>query len=180
MSRTFKHLTRTQRLQLESFLLAKMPVTEICKHLGVSNSTIYREIKRGSIDGTYSAEYSQSVYEQLSKQKGPLEKLSIDKDIAQFIADLIINEHLSPEKAIARLKEQNIDCPSSHATIYSAIRKGLIPNVTIEDLRKKTTTIFSNGLLQIPLWMRKELNLNDGDTVTIILENKSIIIEKID
>lgn len=151
----------------------------IAERLGVSLATIYNELKRGSVNGIYSVDYAQEKYEQFQTLKGREEKLNIDKDLALLIANLILNENLSPEKAMKKLKEQHIDCPSK-TTIYYAIHKGLIPNVTLEDLHKKTTTLFSHGLIQIPSWMRKELNLNDGDTVTITLENKSIIMEKID
>ena len=48
--RTFKHLTKTKRLQLESYLKIKMSVKEIAKILHVHISTIYREKKRGEYE----------------------------------------------------------------------------------------------------------------------------------
>lgn len=45
--RHFKHLSFTQRLQLEAYLNAKLPKNEIANLLGVHISTVYREIKRG-------------------------------------------------------------------------------------------------------------------------------------
>ena len=45
--RTFKHLTKTKRLQLEALLRAGVSKREIANVLGVHISTIYREIKNG-------------------------------------------------------------------------------------------------------------------------------------
>lgn len=46
--RTFKHLTKTQRLQLETLLRTNTPKKDIAKMLGVHITTIYRELKRGT------------------------------------------------------------------------------------------------------------------------------------
>lgn len=173
-----KNLTLAQRIQLETLFNKGLHKKLIAEQLNISLSSIYRELQRGSVNGIYSADYAQAKYEQLQIHKRKEEKLNIDKDLAQLIANLILNENLSPEKAMKKLKEQHIDCPSK-TTIYYAIRKGLIPNVTLEDLRSKTTTIFSDGKIQLPSWMRKELDLKDGDTVSIAIENESIIIGKI-
>lgn len=172
-----KHLTYTQRLQLYEYLQKSVDKKLIAAYLNCSLATIYREIERGSTQGIYNPDYSQEKYEQSKAVKRKQEKLYIDGALAQRIADLIRNENLSPEKAIKKLKEQNVDCPTK-TTIYSAIDKGLIPNVRREDLHSKTTTMFSHGLIQIPTWMREKLNLHDGDSMMIAIQDNRIVLEK--
>lgn len=63
-------------------------------------------------------------------------------------------------------------------TLYSAIDNNLIPNVTRNSLRIKETSIFPKGLIQVPLWIRKELDFNDGDKIKLEIQNGKLLIEK--
>ena len=61
--RSFKHLSKTQRNQLEMLLKANVKKTEIAEYLGIDLSTVYREIKKGAYkhrnsDWTESVRYS--------------------------------------------------------------------------------------------------------------------------
>lgn len=172
-----KNLTYNQRLILLSLLQKNIHKSVIAKELNVSIETVYREIKRGSINGFYDPNYSQKRYEQLNNAKGRPHKLFIDKNLAQKISDLILNQNFSPEQCIKKLKSENISCPSKQ-TIYVAIDNNLIPNVTRESLHKKTTTMFSQGNIYIPNWIREKLKLNDGDSLFIKVENEEIILKK--
>ena len=51
----------TARLQIESWLKAKVPIKEIASRLGVHISTVYREIKRGEYE--HKSSYTDYVYE---------------------------------------------------------------------------------------------------------------------
>ena len=172
-----KDLTYNQRLQLYEYLQANTHKKLIAKYLNCCLATIYNEINRGTVNGIYDPKYAQEKYEQYKAMHGRKDTLLVDADLAQQISYLILNENISPEQAIKKLKAQNISCPSK-TTIYAAIDKGLISNVTREDLRSKTTTMFSHGLVQIPTWIRTKLNLQDGDTLAISLQNDKVIIEK--
>ena len=48
--RKFKHLTYTQRLQLEAYLKAKLGKRQIAELLGCSLSTVYLEMSRGTYE----------------------------------------------------------------------------------------------------------------------------------
>ena len=106
MGRNFCHLTCTQRLQLESLLKLKTPVKEICKILGVSNSTIYREIKRGEykrINGAtweyytaYSPDIAQEKYLVNLSGKGAPLKIGKDFEFADYIEKRIGKDKMSP------------------------------------------------------------------------------------
>lgn len=146
MVRTFKHLTWTQRLQLESFLMAKMPVKEICKILGVSNSTIYREIKRGKyerLDGAtwiyhtaYSPDIAHEKYKRNLSAKGPELKIGKDFDFAEYIENRIAKDGYSPCAVLAEIKRSGMQfdtsiCPT---TLYTYIEKGVFGSLTLKDL----------------------------------------------
>lgn len=146
MGRTFKHLTWTQRLQLESFLTAKMPVKEICKILGVSNSTIYREIKRGKyqrLDGTtwiyhtaYSPDIAQEKYNQNLSSKGPDLKIGKDYEFAEYLEKRIADDKMSPCAVLGEIKHTGMQfntsiCP---ATLYSYISKGVFASLSLKEL----------------------------------------------
>ncbi len=172
-----QHLTYEQRLQLAHYLQMNVHKTVIADRLNCHISTIYREIERGTINGIYDPDYSQQKQNQFLKLKGQREILRTNDTLAQKIANYILNENLSIEDIIKKLKQQHIDCPSRN-TIYTAIDKGIIPNVTRENLHNKTTIMFSHGLIQIPKWMRNRLELRDGDILSISLQNNKIILEK--
>lgn len=49
MARRFKQLTKADRLKIEALDKAGRKVKEIAEQIGVHQSTIYRELKRGQI-----------------------------------------------------------------------------------------------------------------------------------
>ena len=145
--------------------------------MGCCLSTVYNEINRGRINGEYDPDYAQSISSKKQKLHGRYSHLLLDRNLAEIISKYILIDDFSPETVCRILKEQGIYCPSK-ATIYAAIDKGLIPNVSRASLQRKTTTMFSHGLIQIPSWIRKELNFNDGDEFHISVVDQKIIIEK--
>ena len=60
--RTFKHLNAYQRGQIEAMMRLGVPKVKIAKDLGIARSTLYEEIKRGTVaqkrsDWTYYEQY---------------------------------------------------------------------------------------------------------------------------
>lgn len=53
-----RRLNFNDRLYIQN-QIEKDSVSRIANHIGVNRSTIYKELKRGSVDGTYNAEYAQ-------------------------------------------------------------------------------------------------------------------------
>ena len=178
MNKKFQHFSLEKRQQLSLCLEKGFKKSDIAKLLGVSDSSIYREIRRGTINGKYSAQFAQDKYNEILMSKGKTSFFDKTNEIAIMVSNWILNENLSPKSIIIRLRELGYDFPNSVNTIYSAIDKGLIPNVSRKDLCRSSTKVFSNGLIQIPKWIRDELNLNDGDQVGIKLVGNSIIIDK--
>lgn len=149
MGRNFCHLTWTQRLQLESLLKLKTPVKEICKILGVSNSTIYREIKRGEykrINGAtweyytaYSPDIAQEKYLVNLSGKGAPLKIGKDFEFADYIEKRIGKDKMSPCAVLGEIKHKNMKFETSicPATLYNYIANGVFLSLSLEDLPYK-------------------------------------------
>ena len=151
MGRKFCHLTWTQRLQLESLLKSKTPVKEICKILDVSNSTIYREIKRGAYERlngatwehftAYSPDIAHEKYLVNLSCKGAPLKIGKDFAFADYIERRIRQDKMSPCAVLGEIKHKNIKfetsiCPS---TLYNYIANGVFLSLSLEDLPYKPT-----------------------------------------
>lgn len=105
----------------------------MAEKLHVSKSTIYNEIKRGTINGVYDPKYSERKRSE-SRSGSMFDK---NPELALYISRLIIEEHMSPEMIIKQLKNEPDKFekyPTSPTTIYSAIEDGGIPGVSKEQL----------------------------------------------
>lgn len=121
MKRTFKHLTLQDRKFIEKMRKQGVPVSVIADTLGVSRSTIYRELKRGAYMHTvkhfdvemYSCDKGQTVYDN-NRQNSHRQHKIRGKELQQ-IEIMLLNKY-SPEMAV---KACNIDV--SIKTIYNYI-----------------------------------------------------------
>lgn len=180
MERTFKHLTLEQRVQIKAMLDNGYKKTDIAKELGIHNATIYREIARGSADGKYDPNVSEQMCKQRLAKKGAKPILSMDPELAEYIAQLILIQKLTPSKIIDDLQDNKKfeRFPKSKITIYSAIDNGLIPGVTRDDLRSDTTTMFSDGNIHVARWVRDVLNIQDGDELNFEVSGDKLVFSK--
>ena len=149
MKRTFKHLTWTQRLQIEAYLKMKMPIKDIAERIGVHNATIYREIKRGVYEHLvgatwiyerrYSPDIAQEKYDINLRAKGAPIKIDKDFEFANYIEKRIGKDGLSPCAVLGEIKHKELKfnttiCP---ATLYSYIEKGVFLSLSLADLPNK-------------------------------------------
>lgn len=155
-------------------------VKEIAEKLGVHTATVYREIKRFENPSQYNPEIAQYVYLKELEAKNRKPKLELDQALAQYISRLILEEFLSPVEVIKRLKSEDYQNIPSKNTIYAAIDKGLIPSVTRATLllKRKKTHMFSDGLIKVPKWICKELDIQDDEDLEIDIIDRAIIIKK--
>lgn len=58
MAKAFSHFTYEQRCELKSMLDNKTPIIKIANTLSFSRASIYREIKRGQVNGIYTPDFS--------------------------------------------------------------------------------------------------------------------------
>ena len=145
MTKVYRHLTKTQRNQLEMLLKANVHKKTIAEILGCSLMTIYREIKRGAYlhrnsDWTeeirYSADKAEIKYREMLKDKGREIKLGKDYEYAEYIERKIIEEKLSPKAVLGYIKKHKIQFNTTISvnTFYSYIRKGYFSRLEIKHL----------------------------------------------
>lgn len=150
--RTFKHLTKTARQQLEMMLRMKTPVKTIAEYLGVHVSTIYREIKRGEYqhlnsewiyEKRYSCDIAHEKYRNNLKEKGAQIKLGKDHSYAEYIERRIVEDRLSPGAVLGEIKRNNIkfDTTISVNTLYKYIERGYFLRLSIKHLSIKSRHI---------------------------------------
>lgn len=140
--RHFKHLTYTQRLQLEAYFKAKLPNKKIAVLLGVDLSTVYREYNRGlyqrlnsdtyEYEEAYSADIAEKKYRDNLSCKGTDLKISNDHEFANFIEDKIINDKYSPAAVLGEVQSKALRFKTSIcvSTLYSYIEKGIFLRLT--------------------------------------------------
>jgi len=149
---------------------------EIAEKIGVHRSSIYNELNRNSKpDGTYDPDYAQELCSEKLSKRAPDPILVQNPEMARFIADKILKEHLSPESIEALIADTFPNQTVSRGTIYHAIDDGLIPGVTRESLNSPTTVMFSGGQLRLPGWAMEKTGFSDGDRFEIDTDTKGQI-----
>ncbi|MDE6318223.1 MAG: IS30 family transposase [Lachnospiraceae bacterium] len=139
-----KYLTYEERFYIEKSLKNGITPMEIAETLGKHFTTIYKEIKKGTVtllnyDLTmreeYCADTAQIMTEKRGHNKGIMYKLSTDKPLLDRIAYLIKEKHYSPYAVLQTIKKESPEVLTMcEATLYKYIHLGLIPNVTDKDL----------------------------------------------
>lgn len=132
-SKGFHHLTWNDRLTIEKMLKIKTPKAKMAAALGVSERTIYYEIKRGLCTQQttdlifverYCPEVAERAYRENLKAKGPDLKIGGNKDLADFLEDKIIVHHFSPGAALVEAKNANKVVNICESTLYNYIYRG--------------------------------------------------------
>lgn len=144
--RRFRHLTRTDRIRIETLLRAGVGCSAIARELGIHRSTVYYEIKKGSYthrnhDWTEETRYSADLADMRTRQaetgKGPQLKIGNDRKLAEHIEKKIREEKYSPAAVLGEIKAKGLKFSvtiHSPNTIYSYIDKGIFLNLTNKDL----------------------------------------------
>ncbi len=112
----YKQLTLSKRYHISTLIKQGYKQQEIAKEIGVSASTISREIKRNSND-KYDAEQAQIQYHKRVTSKN--KRSAITKNIEKYIRAKLKHDW-SPEQISGRMKI-DIDKTIHHETIYQFI-----------------------------------------------------------
>lgn len=150
MARTFKQLTKADRIKMEALLKIGHSKEEIAEQLHVHRSTIYREVKRGvftalnsdlTTEERYSPDIAYDKYRENLKNKGSVLKIGNDIKLANYIEEKIIKEDYSPAAVLGELKaqgkEEEFTVTICVTTLYSYIDKGIFLKLTNKDLPVK-------------------------------------------
>lgn len=168
--RRFKHLTKADRLVIETMLRDGKSEKEIAERIGVHESTIYREKKRGQYmhrnsDYTEELRYSPDIahrkYRENLKAKGPDLKIGNDQKLADYIEKRIADDGYSPEAVLGEIKEKEIPFQTtiSKTTLYRYIDMGLFVTITNKELPVKGRKKKKNKKV------RKQSRANAGDSI---------------
>ncbi len=117
----YHQLTSEQRSQISALLASKTPKKEIAQIVGISQSTISRELKRNSCrNGKY---YSwQKAHEMAMERR---ERICLNRSISRSVMNkaisLLRNQQWSPQQISAYLKADGDHI--SHETIYAYLRR---------------------------------------------------------
>lgn len=142
--RTFKHLTKTDRLRIEKWLKEKLTPVQIADKLRVNKTTIYRELRRGEyerlngqtweMERAYSPDIAEEKYQANLREKGPDLKIGNDQKYADYLENTMIEKDCSPAAALAFAEQAGYKTKISIPTLYSYIEKGVFLNLTQEKL----------------------------------------------
>ena len=115
----FHHLTKEKRAQLEILLkiIPKVPKIKIATMLGIARSTLYEELKRGTVEQIdtnlksytkYYADVGQRVYMQQRKNsRNPL-KLIWAIEFIRYAEEQILKNKLSPDAVYGYVRVNNL------------------------------------------------------------------------
>nr|WP_325300251.1 IS30 family transposase [uncultured Dysosmobacter sp.] len=143
-----RHLTRADRIKMETMLNSGHKVPEIAAYLQCHRSTIYRERKRGEYthrnsdyteETRYSSDLGQKNHDWAAEGKGRNIKLGNDIELAEYIENMIVENKYSPEAALAAAAGSGIEFKTtiSVRTLYRYIDSGIFLKLTNKNLPVK-------------------------------------------
>ena len=145
-SRKFHHLTEIQRGEIQAMVKLKVPKVQIAIKVGISRSTLYEELKRGTVtqknsDLTtreqYFAETGQIIYEKNRQKCRKSFKIGKAKEFVEYAEEKIIKEKWSPDSVAGYAKKHKLfEETVCTKTLYNYIDKCLIKVKNI-DLAQK-------------------------------------------
>ena len=104
--RKFQHLTREKRAQIEILLCQGLPKVQIARAVGISRSTLYNELSRGTVEQIdtnlkkhqrYFWDAGQRVYEENRKNSRPPMKIMKAYDFVRHAEKQILENKMSPD-----------------------------------------------------------------------------------
>ena len=102
----FQQLTREKQAQIEILLRQVYPKVQIAKVMGISRSTLYDELKQGTVEQLdtnlkrhkkYFCDVGQRVYEERRHNNQPPMKLTYTYNFVRYAEQQILEYKLSPD-----------------------------------------------------------------------------------
>ena len=167
----FQHLTLEKRAQIEILLRQGYPKAQIVKIIDISRSTLYNELKRGTVEQLdtnlkrhqkYFCDVGQRVYEEHRRNSRPPVKLTYAYDFIRYAEQQILENKLSPDAICGEAKlSDRFERLVSTKTIYNYIDKRLLKvrniDLQLKEKRKIQTSrnnqnkrIFGASIEELP------------------------------
>lgn len=148
VKKRWHHFTYTERLHIEAWVKAKVPVVRMAEMLEKSRQAVYEELKRGECElrasdwtmyKSYSATIAEDKYRENLKAKGVALKIGKDFEYARFLETKIKDDKFSPEAALAASKNRETPFTTSisKTTLYRYIDDGIFLRLSNKDLPVK-------------------------------------------
>ena len=151
--RKFQHLTKEKRAQIEILLKQGVAKAQIAKAVGISRSTLYHELARGTVEQMdselrihykYFWDAGQRVYEQNRRNSRPPLKLMKAQEFIRYAEQQMLEERMSPDALCGRARlEGSFDTLVCTKTLYNYIDQGLLRVRNIDlpvRVKRKTKT----------------------------------------
>ena len=198
-TRKKRHLTPSERANIEFLLKEKVRPSEIARRLGRDRSVITREIKRNSVvqmdselrvNNRYFADAATRQYNERRATTGCKIKLAQASEMVEYVERQIKDEKWSPDAAIGRAKLEHPEWVSiSTKTFYNYIDRGLVKIKPIDLLLKvrlcpkkkkdrQREKVLGKCITERPQEAndRTELGHWEGDTVVGKREKSSVLL----
>ena len=135
-NKTYRHLTREKRAQIEVLLQLKLPKSRIAREVGIARSTLYNELARGTVQQLgrnlepytrYFGDSGQRVYEHRRRNSHCPIKLAKAKKFVSFAVKQILTKHLAPDTICGLAREKGCFTEMvCSKTLYNYIERGLL------------------------------------------------------
>lgn len=135
-NRTYRHLTREKRAQIEVLLQLKLSKSRIAREVGIARSTLYNELARGTVQQLgqnpepytrYFGDSGQRVYEHQRRNSHCPIKLPKVKKFESFAVKQILTWHLAPDTICGLAGEKGCFTEMvCSKTLYNYIERGLL------------------------------------------------------
>ena len=144
----YVHLSESDRFKIEGLLEGKKGASEIAVILRRDRSTIYREMRRGTINRLqwdlrkreqYRANYAQADYVKQGRNKERSLKIGKDKDLEEYIRVKLVEEKFAPDAIIGQIKLDGLVFEGiiTTKTLYNYIDAGVFDGISNKDLWEK-------------------------------------------
>lgn len=144
----YKHLSESERYKIEALLEGKKTIKEIAWILRRSRSTVYREIRRGTVSRVqydlsnkkqYRANVGQARHEWLGKNKERSLKIGKDRRLEVYIRKKILKKKYSPDAIIGEINRKGLKFEGMICTktLYNYIDRGIFSGISNESLWEK-------------------------------------------
>jgi transposase, IS30 family len=146
--RKYKHFREKERYKLEGYLEGRVSVKEAALRLDKHISTVYREIKRGTVikiktdlsqHCVYRANVAHKVYAKRVTNRERSLKIGKDRQLEAYIRKRILNDLYSPDAVIGEIKLKGLSFERQICvkTLYSYIDRGFLSGISNESLWEK-------------------------------------------